>query len=155
MTTTSIRPATLEDVPRLLTLMVDFNAFESIPYDPSRVGPALRQLVANDSLGFVRVAEVGADIIGYVVVTFGFDLEFAGRDAFVTELYVDAAHRRGGRARALLEAAERDARANEVRALHLVVRHENPNAIALYRSLGFAIVPRHLMTKKLYAVAKD
>lgn len=147
---TNIRPATLDDVPRLLGLMVDFNAFESIPYDPAKVGPALRTLIGDPGLGFVRVAEGEGEIFGYVVVTFGFDLEFAGRDAFVTELFVDAPHRRGGHARSLLADAERHARAAGVRALHLVVRHENPNAIALYQERGFSIVPRHLMSKKLY-----
>lgn len=145
----AIRPARHDDLDRLLTMMVDFNAFEGIPYDPSKVRPALERLVDDPRIGFVRVAEHEGVVAAYVVVTFGFDLEFAGRDAFVTELFVDAAHRRSGLARALLEAAERDARANEVRALHLVVRPENPNAIALYASQGFATVPRRVMTKKL------
>ena len=36
-----------------------------------------------------------------------------------------------------------------ISALHLVVRPENPNAIALYASQGFETIPRKIMTKKL------
>jgi len=106
-------------------------------------------LIDDPRIGFARVAEDSGTIVGYVVVSFGYDLEFAGRDAFVTELFVLASHRNRGIARALLAAAERDARENDVRALHLVVRPENPNAIALYGSAGFVTSPRRVMTKML------
>lgn len=149
MSSLSIRPATAADVPALLAFMHEFNAFESIPYSPARVAPALETLLADDRIGFVRVAEHDGTAAGYVVVTFGYDLEFAGRDAFVTELFVAASHRRRGIAARLLEVAERDARAGDVRALHLVVRPDNPNAIALYASAGFVTSPRKVMTKPL------
>lgn len=148
-TTATLRAASVDDIPRLLELMVDFNAFEGIPYDPARVEPAIRKLLADATIGFMRIIESGGIVVGYVVVTFGYDLEFAGRDAFVTEIFVDRAHRGEGLARRLLEAAEQDARANDVRALHLVVRPENERAIGVYASAGFHTVPRRVMTKKL------
>lgn len=147
--TATLRAASVADIPRLLELMVDFNALEGIPYEPARVEPAIRQLLADARVGFMRVVEAGGVVVGYVVVTFGYDLEFAGRDAFVTEIFVDGAHRGEGLARRLLEAAEQDARANDVRALHLVVRPENERAIGVYASAGFKTVPRRIMTKKL------
>src|SRR5687767_6481789 len=98
----SIRPALPSDAPALLAHMHAFNAFEGILYDPRKVGPALVRLLDDASIGFVRVASVDRTIVGYLIVTFGFDLEFAGRDAFVTELFVDEAHRGVGIARRLL-----------------------------------------------------
>lgn len=136
-------------MPALLELMVPFNAFEGIPYTKVKVAPAVERLLDTPLLGFMRVAEQAGEVVGYVVVTFGFDLEFAGRDAFVTELFVAESARGSGVARALLAHAERDAREADVKALHLVVRPENTNAIALYRSQGFATIPREVMTKKL------
>jgi ribosomal protein S18 acetylase RimI-like enzyme len=145
----TIRAALLIDAPTLLELMTPFNAFEGIPFTKEKVAPALEALITSPSIGFVRVAEHEGAVVGYVVVTFGFDLEFAGRDAFVTELFVTEAARGTGVARALLARAERDAREAEVRALHLVVRPENTAAIALYEAQGFATIPRKVMTKKL------
>lgn len=149
MTPPEIRSATRDDVPALLELMVAFNAFESIPYAKAKVGPALETLLDSALLGFVRVAVLEGAIVAYVVATFGFDLEFAGRDAFVTELFVTERARGTGVAKALLARAEADAKREDVRALHLVVRPENTNAIALYETQGFATIPRRIMTKKL------
>lgn len=149
MSLATIRPALRSDVHALLACMVDFNAFEGIPYDPGKVGPALLRLLEDPSIGFVRVATLDEDVVGYVIVTFGFDLEFAGRDAFVTELFVAEAHRGRGLARRLLAQAQDDARTHEVRALHLVVRPENTRAISLYGAHGFVTSPRRVMTKAL------
>jgi ribosomal protein S18 acetylase RimI-like enzyme len=94
-------------------------------------------------------AAKGGPPVGYLVLGFGYSLEFLGRDAFVDELYVDEAHRGGGLGRRFLQAAERVCRANGVRALHLEVDPSNAVAQALYRSWGFADHDRRLMTRWL------
>src|SRR5262245_56318419 len=102
-----IRLAAAADVPALLEMMVEFNAGEGIPWVPGAIEQALRRLIADRSLGFVLCAPAaGGGLSGYAVVTFNYDLEFEGRDAFVTELYVRPAARRAGIARSLLAAAE-------------------------------------------------
>jgi ribosomal protein S18 acetylase RimI-like enzyme len=83
------------------------------------------------------------------VVTFGYDLEFAGRDAFVTELFVQPAARRVGWGDRLLRAAAGEARRAEVRALHLQVYADNAPALALYRRQGFEPSPRLFLSKRL------
>lgn len=143
------RVATLDDVPALLALMAPFNEHEHIPYDPAKVEPALVRLLSDPSIGLVRVLGPSDDVEGYVILAYGFDLEFAGRDAFVTELFVRDSSRGQGLADVLLEAAERDARAAGVKALHLMVRPENTRAYRIYGARGFERVPRDLLTKKL------
>jgi ribosomal protein S18 acetylase RimI-like enzyme len=142
-----IRLARAGDADTLAPLMVAFNADEAIPWRPEAMRAAFVELTEDERLGFSLVAVVAGAPVGYAVVTFGFDLEWAGRDAFVTELFVAENARRRGVAARLLAEAEANARRNGVHALHLVVRPANEPAIALYRRAGFSVVPRMVMTK--------
>ena len=143
------RPATDEDLEPILTMMEDFNAIEAIAFDRAAFAPRLRTLLGDRALGGVLLFTVDGAPAGYAVVTWGWDLEFAGRDAFLTELYVVAARRGQGVGRAGLAAAEAFAQAGGAHALHLLVRHENAPARALYDAAGFATQPRLIMTKRL------
>lgn len=141
--------ATNEHAPDILPLMVAFNQAEGISWTPDVMVPALHRLLDDDALGLVLVAYAGPHLAGYSVATFGYDLEFAGRDAFITELFVDPASRGHGLGRRLLEAIVRHLRQRSVNAVHLVVRPDNPRARALYESHGFKASPRIVMTKNL------
>lgn len=145
-----IAPARGSDVEGLLEMMEDFNAGEGIPWDAQAMESALHRLLGDGSLGFVLAATgAGGVLAGYAVVTFNYDLEFGGRDAFITELYVRPATRRIGLGRRLLAAAEARAQAEGVLALHLLVMPENAAALRLYERTGFVRSPRVMMTKTL------
>ena len=144
-----IRQASDADLPRLVPMMVDFNRLEGIPWTLEKGEPALRSLLASSELGFVGLAEVDEVTSGYFVLTFGFDLEWNGRDGFLTELYLVPEARGRGLGRALLGAAEATAEARGTRALHLMVRPENARALALYLKTGFQEPERRLLTKPL------
>lgn len=148
---TYLRRATAADVTALLDRMERFNAGEGIGWDRARTERALGVLITDAAIGFVLVyaPDPAAEFDGYVVVTYGFDLEWGGRDAFVTELFVDEDARGRGVAKALVDAAALLARDAGAQALHLVVRPENVAAGELYRARGFARVPRELYTKVL------
>ena len=141
------RPATVDDVDAILTMMEDFNAIEAIPFDRTTFMPRVRALARDHTVGGILVFTVDDAIAGYAVVTWGWDLEFAGRDAFLTELYVVGARRGQGVGRAGLAAAEAYARDGGAHALHLLVRPENAPARALYDASGFKTQPRLVMTK--------
>ncbi|HWE27049.1 MAG TPA: GNAT family N-acetyltransferase [Polyangia bacterium] len=143
------RLATDADVPIILTMMADFNAIEAIPFDPAVFAPRVHELVGRSEVGGLLVFTVDGSAAGYAIVTWGWDLEFGGRDAFLTELYVAAERRRHGVGRQGLAAAQAFARVNGAHALHLLVRHENAAARALYEAAGFATQPRLVMTKPL------
>ena len=139
------------DLDALMTMMEAFNRFESIVWTRATGEAPLRQLLGDPSLGFVVLAREtaeGADL-GYAVVTYGFDLEWAGRDAFLTELWLEPAARGQGVGARLLAAVEAKARATGVRAMHLMVRHANANAQALYRRAGYGVPDRLFMTRRL------
>lgn len=141
--------ASKEDVPVLLSLMEPFNAFEQTPWDGSAKERALKTLLGDRSLGVVGLFVTAAGPVGYFVVTWGYDLEWDGRDAFLTELFLVArarGHGLGSEAMAHIEAV---AQAHGARALHLMVRQENRVARSLYARHGYTSPPRIFLTKQL------
>jgi ribosomal protein S18 acetylase RimI-like enzyme len=149
MSGVAIRRATAADLAALEPMMAAFNASEQIAWDPVRARPAVDRLLASDELGVILLAETGGAPIAYAVVTWGFDLEFAGRDAFLTELFVEPSYRRRHVGARLLEASLSAARAGGAAALHLMVDPANPTAIGLYRRADFEPSQRVMMTKRL------
>jgi ribosomal protein S18 acetylase RimI-like enzyme len=148
MSVVILRQATVVDLPTLLPRMRAFNASEGISIDEVALQGALAYLLQHAELGAVWMIET-ADTIGYTVVTYGYDLEFAGRDAYLTELWIDPAARSQGAATAALQQLAVDLRARGLRALHLMVRPDNPAALRLYQRVGFEPVPRLVMTRRL------
>jgi ribosomal protein S18 acetylase RimI-like enzyme len=140
-----IRDAGPRDHAALLDMMEVFNRGERIDMRREVVGPALSRLLADQSLGRLLIAEEG----GYALLTWGFDLEFGGRDAFLTEIFVRPEARRGGLGRALLDAVLRAAREAGAGAVHLGVYPDNEPALALYRAAGFTRIPRDFYSRHL------
>jgi ribosomal protein S18 acetylase RimI-like enzyme len=146
-----IRRARPADLEALLPLMAAFNRAERIPFRRARVAVGLRRLLRERRLGAVIVADA-ADarrLDGYAIGTFGYDLEFAGPDAFLTDLFVRPRRRREGLASRLLEAVTRALRDGGARAVTLLVYPENTAARRLYAAAGFKELPRVAMVRRL------
>jgi GNAT superfamily N-acetyltransferase len=149
-----LRAARRGDAAAILTLIRRFYAHEGLTYRARGTRSALERLLADRSLGAVWVATDGGVPVGYLVVGFGYSLEFLGRDAFVDELYLDPPYRGHGLGRRFLQAAERACRARGVHALHLEVDPGNAVAHGLYRWWGFVDHHRRLMTRWLRPARK-
>jgi GNAT superfamily N-acetyltransferase len=143
------RPATQADVPLLLDMIRDFFAAERIPFDESKLRPALATLLQDSSLGAVWLFEAENAPAGYAIVTYGFDLEFNGRDAILTDLFLLPAWRGRGAGKTAMHILEREAKAAGVHALHLLVDRKNERALRLYESARFVPSHRAFMTKRL------
>jgi ribosomal protein S18 acetylase RimI-like enzyme len=149
MRVTRVRPARSDDVADILPRTRALNAQEGIEIGDELLESALRRLLGDASLGGVWVVERAEHgVIGYAIVTFGYDLEFGGRDAYLTELWIDAHERGRGTGSAVLDALAHALRDHDVRALHLQVRPENP-AVRLYERCGFERSPRIVLTRRL------
>lgn len=144
-----IRPALASDVPALLDMMEDFNRIEQIPWQRAAGEAPLRTLLAAPDLGLVGLCERDGSPAGYFIITWGFDLEWGGRDAFLTELYLRPELRGLGLGGPALTAALALARERGARAIHLMVRTDNQPALKLYRRAGFLAPPRVLLTRPL------
>lgn len=146
---TTFKFAEVADTNLLVELMRQFYDFEHLAFDEQTAREALGKLLSDASLGRVWLIQNGEGTIGYVVLTFGFSLEFQGRDAFVDELYIRPNHRGQGAGKEALGFVEEVCRALGIRALRLEVERANTNAQAVYRKFGFTEHDRHLMTKRL------
>ncbi|TAN02889.1 MAG: GNAT family N-acetyltransferase [Rhodanobacteraceae bacterium] len=122
-----IHPATLADLDALLAL-------EEATFDSDRISRAQwRRHIHSASATVLVSGDPGAPDAAVVV--------FYRRDSRGARLYSLAvgAHARGtGLGRALLAAAETDARARGCTSMRLEVRVDNPAAIALYERRGYA-----------------
>lgn len=87
------------------------------------------ELLANNE---VIVAEIGATIVGFASF-----IAQDGNDAELDGMFVEPTHWRQGIGRALIEAVERELVAWQATRLRVVA---NPNALAFYKAVGFAII---------------
>jgi ribosomal protein S18 acetylase RimI-like enzyme len=136
-----------KDADLLLDLMRELYEHERIAFDANVARIALRGIISDAARGRVWLIRLGDEIIGYAVLTFGYSLEFHGRDAVLDELFIREPYRGRGAGKRALSFVEKLCGELGIRALHLVVERENVNAQAFYRKIGFQAQDRYLMTK--------
>lgn len=141
-----MRSAGPEDILLLVALMTEFYSEAATPLDSSRAAAAFGALLADDRLGRVWLIQAGKNDVGYVVVTFSYSMEFGGSNAFVDDLFIQAAFRGAGLGTTALQEVRAFCLARGVRALQLETGRDNAAAQALYRRAGFKVTDRQLLT---------
>jgi diamine N-acetyltransferase len=131
------RLAVEADADVLLDFMRAYYAFDGHGFDREKARAALVALLRDLNLGRAWFVLDGDVPVGYVVLCFGYSLEWLGRDAFVDEFYLREDYRGRGWGRATMEFLEEAARAAGVHALHLEVVRENTSAMKLYKKMRF------------------
>ena len=101
-----IRLATADDAESILRMMEVFNTHEEIVHTRDGLTRSYALLIANPAWGAIFFAEVGGVPAGYSVLSYGFDFEFGGRDAFMCELFVAERQRNRGIGKALIAAVD-------------------------------------------------
>ncbi|WP_448570916.1 GNAT family N-acetyltransferase [Trichothermofontia sp.] len=137
------------DTDTLLGLLAEFYAIEHLTFDAAVARQALQEILAERRYGLIYLIEVADAIAGYVVLTFGFSLEFHGRDAWIDELYLRAAYRGQGIGKATLAFIAATCRSEGISAVHLAVAHRNQRAQKVYQNAGYEAHDRHIMTQWL------
>ncbi len=131
------RLAVEADTGILLRLMREYYLYDGHGFDEPKAHGALMALLRDANLGRSWLILDDGGAVGYVVLCFGYSLEWLGRDAFVDEFYLLEGYRRRGWGRKTMEFVEEAARAAGVRTLHLEVVPENTAALQVYQKLGF------------------
>ncbi|MEO6725507.1 MAG: GNAT family N-acetyltransferase [Blastocatellia bacterium] len=143
------QPATPADVDSLLVMVREFYAHEDLSFVEAAARQALNGILSNQAFGRVFLICADGEVAGYTVLTFGYSLEFHGRDAFVDELFLLEKFRGQGISQRVLEFLASVCRENNIAALHLEVERKNLPAQRAYNKFGFADHDRYLLTKWL------
>lgn len=141
------RLANSADIDTLIKFMRQFYAIDQYPLDEQAAHRTLEKIVADSSLGRAWLISHKNEAIGYIVVTFGYSLEYHGRDAFIDELFVIAGYRNRGVGTKAIEFVLEMCPELGIHALHLEVERTNTTGQALYRKFGFEDHDRYLMTR--------
>ena len=144
-----MRKPRASDVPRLLELIREYYRYDGLRFDAKSIAPALRKLLRDESLGRVWMIHHGAEAIGYIILTFNYDLEFGGMQGIVTDLFLREKCRGRGLGKLALDCVEEYCRDRGITAIELQVEHENQAAQAFYRRLKFEPLTRIVMGKNL------
>lgn len=147
----NFKSADKSDVDTLLLLIQKFYELDgNITFNSSLTRKALIQLLNDESIGRIWLIQDQSKIIGYVILTLSYSLEYGGRDAFIDEFYIESDYQRQGIGKQTIKFLEEVCIALNVQALHLEVERENTSAQSFYRQVGFADHDRYLMTKYLH-----
>ena len=127
-----IRDAGPDDAAELAELLGQLG----YPTHADAVTRRLKRLTAS-GVDRVLVAEDGGHIVGLVGVHVSCSLEYDGDAAKLSAVVVDERRRGSGVGRALIDAAEVEARARGCEVLWLTTAEHRGGAHAFYRALGF------------------
>lgn len=144
---TTYRTATRSDLESLLKLVQEFHQLEQLAFDPDLDRTALEQLLSDPALGQIWLIQQSNTILGYVIVTFGYSVEFRGREASIEELYLRPDYRKLGIGTQTLQFLESIYRSRNFTCLSLEVSAHNHSAQRVYRKAGFDDRGYRLMTK--------
>jgi diamine N-acetyltransferase len=133
----------------IVNFMLEYYAYDHIPFDREAARSSMERLVSDHSLGRAWVIRYENEIVGYCVLTLGYSLEFRGKTAIIDELFIKESYRGKGIGTRALAFLKEIARALGVTALRLEVERKNVDAQRLYRKAGFDDQNRSLMTNKI------
>src|ERR1700693_942989 len=116
-----LRSATPSDLDVLATLVSEYYAFDGLRYDDRLTRRALLELINEERFGRIWLLELEQLPIGYLILTFGFIVEFHGKHAVIDEVYLRRPYRGRGYFQTALVFVEAFCRQLEIRCLRLEV----------------------------------
>lgn len=133
----SLHLATPDDAERLFPLVAAFHAERGFDTSPEHQNAALTPLLEGTPHGAVWLIGPRRAPVGYIVVTFGWSVEFGGLDAIVDELYIRPAVRRRGMGFEALNGIAKALKDAGVCALHLEADREDEDVQRFYARARF------------------
>ncbi|SHH78800.1 GNAT family N-acetyltransferase [Marivita hallyeonensis] len=133
----SLHLATVEDLPKLLPLVAAFHEHQGFDTTPTHQHDAILPLLEGLPHGAVWLIGPRRAPVGYVVVSFGWSVEYGGMDAIVDELYIRTAVRKRGMGSEAINALARALKDGGIRALHLEADQDNQTLVKFYERLKF------------------
>lgn len=117
--------------------MKAYYEFDRLHFNQRIALTALNHLIENENLGRLWIISFNAENVGYIAITFGFSLEFGGKDAFIDEFFILEDFRGKGIGRKVLGLVKTILKDLNASALYLEVDRENVTAQKYFHALGF------------------
>ncbi|MFP4274331.1 MAG: N-acetyltransferase family protein [Paracoccaceae bacterium] len=133
----SLHLARPEDLDRLLPLVAAMHAETGIAQTDEGRRAALTPLLEGSPHGAIYLIGPQRAPIGYVVMSFGWSLEFGGLNGIIDEIFIRPGVRGRGIASEVLGALWQALRPAGLKALHLEVAREDHAARRLYERCRF------------------
>jgi ribosomal protein S18 acetylase RimI-like enzyme len=144
-----LRRATMAEFRTLTRFIQRYFAFDHLNFDGKAIRSGLRQLLKSRSIGQAFLVIRNSRPVGYTILIDSFDLEFGGRVAFVTDLYLEPACRRRGIGTEVMKQLEHFCRERGMKTIELQAERRNRAALSFYRRLGFQRHDRVALSKRL------
>lgn len=145
----SLRNASQGDIDTLVGLMEEYYAYEGLLFDAPYAHAAMFRLLNDEALGRVWLIHAYDTVVGYIVITFGYSLEYGGRYATVDEFFLYEAYRGRGIGTQTLGMVEAYCHEFDLRAIELETERGNWSAKGFYDRLGFRDNGRYLLVKRI------
>ncbi|WP_170477920.1 GNAT family N-acetyltransferase [Ruegeria arenilitoris] len=146
----ALKLARPEDLNRLMDLVTAFHAEHGIDQDQDKQQKAILPLLEGIPHGCIYLIGPSRAPLGYIIITFGWSVEFGGMDAFVDEIYIRPAVRGRGIATEVLHDLPKALSGAGLTALHLEVDRANETAQSLYLRSGFKPRDRYMLMSKRF-----
>ena len=137
-----------DDLERLCTLVAAFQAEKGLASTDEARSAGLAPLLSGIPHGAAYLIGPARAPMGYVIVSFGWSVEFAGMDGFIDSIYLRPAVRGRGIASEILIALPKALAGAGLVALRLEVDDTNETAKRLYARAGFKPRERYLLMGK-------
>ncbi|MEN9059893.1 MULTISPECIES: GNAT family N-acetyltransferase [Ponticoccus] len=145
----SLHLAAEADSDKLLPLVSAFHAEMGFDTDAEHQSNAIAPLLAGSPHGAAWLIGPRRAPVGYIVVTFGWSVEYGGLDAIVDEIYVRPAVRKRGMGFEALNGIAKALKEGGVRALHLEVDMADETAVRFYSRARFAPRDGYLLMSRV------
>ena len=147
---TALHLAKPDDFDRLDTLVAAFHAEAELASSGDLRRAALEPLLEGSPHGAAYLIGPARAPIGYLVVCFGWSVEFGGLDGFLDELYLRPPVRGRGIAAEVLHALPKALAGAGLRALHLEVDRASDSLQRLYARAGFKPRPQYMLMTRTF-----
>ncbi len=136
-----MRQAIPDDITTLVKLMTEFYSESGYELDCRAAEKAFTAILADERLGYVWIIDEKGTVVGYIVLTLRFGMEYGGLMACLDDLFVVPQSRNRGLSTIALAQVREFCKSIGIRAITVEVGHRNAPAQKVYRRLGLVEVP--------------
>jgi GNAT superfamily N-acetyltransferase len=143
-----LKPVSLDDASALFQWIKRYYQFDHITFDARSIRRGIKTLLRHPNYGMAWFICAEGGTVGYIILTYGFDMEFGGLLGIITDFYIGADQRAKGIGSSALKQAFAFARRNGLSAIELQVIKSNKIARRFYQNAGFTCHDRRLMSRR-------